>query len=370
MGTRRSRHNKGRKPIYKEHRQGTLSSDALNFCAVDLPPPRAPRQVPTPEDQTERAVRYNQNKAPYRRVATGRVINAGFNYLSDLIVRPGIQKFLWPLLLYRGQMNPGHAHRLWNMALLMMASEAETLSDGIRLVNNPVFSQLCGPVRAPAKHTMWTFFGRLWENQDTADLIPGLREYVRSLELGPSGLTPIPLETSERYCAPWRISAHPKFDPDAPRPARPESGARNLFYPYMIHDIGEPTEGHELVKLVNSVVPHTLPEQWRADVCQELIVGILSGEVSRGAIHDHVAKFISGQFKANPIMFGGDGEPHGLRFSLDKKFDRGDDERTLHDTLRDGSHEHWSDAEEEAEPSYQDVWEQADRQIRRKRFPP
>ena len=35
----------------------------------------------------------------------------------------GIEKRFGPLLLYRGRMNRGHAHRLWNMVLLMMASE-------------------------------------------------------------------------------------------------------------------------------------------------------------------------------------------------------------------------------------------------------
>lgn len=34
MGTRKSRHNKGRKPRYKEHRDCGASSDELNALAV------------------------------------------------------------------------------------------------------------------------------------------------------------------------------------------------------------------------------------------------------------------------------------------------------------------------------------------------
>lgn len=40
---------------------------------------------------------------PYHRRPTNRVVPVGMNYLSDLVVRPGMRKRLWPLCLYRGQ---------------------------------------------------------------------------------------------------------------------------------------------------------------------------------------------------------------------------------------------------------------------------
>lgn len=295
---------------------------------------------------------YRRKIRPYNRPATRTTINAGFNYLSDLIVRPGIQKRLWPLLLYRGSMTPGQAHRMWNMALLMMASEAETLADGLKLVNNPVFSQLCGPVRTPQKISLCTFFGRLWDNPDTADLIPGLREYVRSLELGPSHLTPVDLETTRAHCAPWRISLHPE-----PGKERVERGAPQRFYPYMVHDSKRPDEGADLVRLVNAAVPATLPEQWRADVCQEMIIGVLSGDISKGNLHDHVKKYIRSQFKANPTMFEG----NMLKFSLDAPLGDDDGDATMHDRLNGEAYDPSMDLEFERD--YQDAWDTADRSL-------
>lgn len=224
-------------------------------------------------------------KLPYHRGPTNRMMRVGMNYLSNLVVRPGIQKRLWPLCLYRGHLSLGDVHRKWNFALLMMAAEAETLADGIKLAGNEAFAQLCGPVRAPIKMSLNTFFGRLWDNPDVTDNIPGFTEYVRSLELGPSLLTPVPLETPALYCAPWRISTHPDFDPNA---ERPESGVKPLFYPYMAHDPKNIDEGRALALLANQLVPRELPEQIRADVCQDLVVGMISGEVQPDRANDFV----------------------------------------------------------------------------------
>lgn len=234
--------------------------------------------------------------ARYRAYATGRAIPAGMNYLTDLIVRPGIRKFLWPLLLYRGHMDPGHAHRLWNMALLMMASEAETLSDGIKIANNPAFSQLCGPVKAPIKTTMMSFFGRLWNSPDVTDNIPGFTEYVKSMQLGPCWLTPVALETGEQFCAPWRKSTHPDFDPQA---ERPEYGTRALYYPYIVHEAGVSGE-HDLVRLVNQLVPAYLPDQLRADACQDLVVSLLAGDLTVDNAPDWVEEYVRRVFRMHP----------------------------------------------------------------------
>lgn len=280
----------------------------------------------------------------YRARATGNLMPVGMNYLSDLIVRPGIRKFLWPLCLYRGQMNPGHAHRLWNFTLLMMAAEAETLADGMKLAHNPAYAQLCGPVNKPQKQTLYSFFGRLWNSPDVTDNIPGFTDYVRSMEIGPSWLTPVSRETSEQFCAPWRVSTHPDFDPKA---EKPESGAKALYYPYLAHD-PKKSDGEDLVLLANKLVPHTLPHDIRADVCQELIVSILSGEISRDQAHDHVQKHIGRVFKS--VEFKYMGSKH-LKFSMDAKI-RGydpEDDRSLHDVISDGLYQHWSEQMTEEE---------------------
>lgn len=245
-------------------------------------------------------------KLPYHRRSTNKVMSVGMNYLSDLVIRPGIRKRLWPLCLYRGNVSPGHAHRFWNVALLMMAAECQTLADGLKIINNSAFVQLCGTVRAPQKMTLNSFFGRLWDSPDVTDNIPGFTEYVRSLELGPSTLQRIELETYQQFCAPWRVSLHPDFDANA---EKPETGIRNLYYPYLAHDPKNEDDGRALVLLANQVVPEWLPEQIRADVCQDLIVGIMAGDVNPERADDFVIGYMRRIYRMFPQLqpqyFGG-----------------------------------------------------------------
>jgi hypothetical protein len=272
--------------------------------------------------------RKNAGRWPYQRAATGEVMHVGMNYLSELVVRPGIRKYLEPLCLYRGQMSPGHAHRYWNFVLLMMAAEAETLADGIRLYGNEAFAQLCGPQRAPSRMTLHSFFGRLWDNRDVTDEISGLTDYVRSLEIGPCRLAPVPHVTQERYCASWRISDHPEWDPKA---ERPESGVRALYYPYLAHNPKKPDDGRDLVLLANSLVPTYWPDFARADLCQELIVAILSSETTKENAHDYMQKAKRKFFKDQPFLYEqGQLAPK----SMDAPFGAEDD-RTLHDVIAD-----------------------------------
>lgn len=275
--------------------------------------------------------------------ATGQVMRPGLNYLSDLIVRPGIEKRLWPLCLYRGRVSPGAAHRMWNFALLMMAAEAPTLKDGLRLSNNPAFSQLCGPLRTPSLQTLYTFFGRLWDSNDVTDNIPGFSEYVKSLQLGPSLLRPVPLETEREFCAPWRISLHPEAG-QREKPFPGERGAPVTFYPYVIHDHAKP-EGHDLVAVVNEAVPHGLPEAIRADVCQDLILGILEGRIKRENVRDHVHRMIGKTFGDTEWKWMKDG---AVRWSFDGPLTNSPDEdRTLADVLHDGSFRYSADEMED-----------------------
>lgn len=265
-----------------------------------------------------------------KRPATGKVIPAGMNYLSDLIIRPGIEKKFGPLLLYRGAMYPGHAHRLWNMVLLMMASEAETISDGFKILNNPNFSQLCGPVRPPGRPTLISFFGRLWDNPLVAKNIEGLNEYVKFMDLGECWLQRVDRFSEKAECAPWRTSLHP----DKGTYVRKERGIpkkEDLFYPYIAHDAKKATT-NDLVMVVNAAVPKGWPEHVRADVCQDIIVAILSGEISRDQVHDHVKKFINRHFQSNPMYWEGG----RVRMSMDAPIGDPDGDMTLHDVLSDG----------------------------------
>lgn len=86
---------------------------------------------------------------------------------------------------------------------------------------------------------------------------------------------------------------------DALRRQRESSFVR---YPFIIQTRDTPE--HELLRFVNAAVPRQLPDQMRADVCQDLAVALLSGEVSRERAPALVKKLISANWKINPSRYG------------------------------------------------------------------
>lgn len=276
---------------------------------------------------------------PYHRRATGHLMNVGMNYLSELVVRPSMKKHMRPLCLYRGSMYPERALRYWNFALLMYAAEAATLADGLKLQNNPSFAQLCGPSKPLSKRTLHSFYGRLWDNPEVTNNIKGFGEYVKSLELGPSFLTQVDVESDRKFVPPWRVSTHLDFDAQA---IKPETGTKVLFYPFLVHD-PKTADGHDLVLLANKVVPEGLPHDIRADVCQELILSILDGKIKKENARDFVKKHIGKVFRSVAFKYEPSG---GLKMSFDAPLP-GTEDLNLHEIISDGSYTHWADQMEE-----------------------
>jgi hypothetical protein len=270
---------------------------------------------PRIERSPEQIRALNSSKGPYHWYSTGTATNPGMNYLSDLIIRPGIEKTFAPLLLYRGAMNRGRAHRMWNFILLMMAAEAETMSDGLKLVNNAAFSQLCGPLRPPSKPHLWSFLWRLYDNPSVTKNIEGLTEYVKMV----GGQHCWELQRVDRFsdridCAEWRISTHENAGQDYRDRERGIARSKQLFYPFMAHDPEKPDGARDLVLLVNGAVPDSWPEHIRADVCQDMIVGLLSGDIAVGDLNDAVGRYITKHFKTLPLKYDG----AGPRISFDQ----------------------------------------------------
>lgn len=238
----------------------------------------------------------------YRARPTNNVQRVGMNYLSDLIIRPGIEKRFGPLLLYRGCMNRGHAHRLWNMVLLMMAAECETLGDGLKVLHNPDFAQLCGPVRAPGKPSLWSFFFRLYDNPAVTKNIVGLTDYVELIGSDAWELQRVDRFSDQPFCASWRVSLHPDKGNYTPR-ERGIPRSEELFYPYIKHDPKQPDDGAALAKLVSAAVPSSVPEHIRADACQDLVVALLTGEISPYQVKERAAKFVTDVYRMHPTKF-------------------------------------------------------------------
>ena len=71
-----------------------------------------------------------------------------------------------------------------------------------------------------------------------------------------------------------------------------------LIYPYLAQETS--TADIELLDLINSSVPRKLPATIRADVCQELALALLSGEISVAEIPSWLTKTIAKQFSFDP----------------------------------------------------------------------
>lgn len=243
--------------------------------------------------------------------------------LESKIIRPGFEKHLTPLLMYRGNLSLGRAHRLWNLLVSAMEHEATYSDITQRLVMNADYSQLCGPDKPVTLSGVRGFVGRLIDNPLVMGEMPGLSGYVRELlpwYKGPPQLarvseesrrsrnvgvggwrtfedrrpvaTPLPknwnnlalrksnaelielLGVSQNIISRWRRETGLKaVVRDARAEARPA-----LIYPFLIHDAGKPE--HDLLRKVNEAVPRYLDPELRADICQDLVVGILCGDFS------------------------------------------------------------------------------------------
>jgi hypothetical protein len=99
------------------------------------------------------------------------------------------------------------------------------------------------------------------------------------------------------------------------------------FYPFIpkgLDVIADSIDGMELLIEVNKSVPKEIPEYAREDICQELLVAILSGEIERNLLADRaiIKGFISKTFKSISTW----------DLSLDAPL-YGDDDRTLLDII-------------------------------------
>ena len=282
--------------------------------------------------------------------------------LENKIVRPGIEAHLKPLIMYRGRVTLGDAHRMWNLILSGMEHEATIPDLTQRVQKNAAYSQLCCPNAVKPSVSICSFLSRLEDNPHVMAEVPGLAEYVdwlggwrfsltpvaevshNSRNIGAGGwrtfidrrVKPIPAgftkhaarmtttELVQHYgvsfptISNWRrkagITAPPRHW--SRRPA-------DLVYPFLIHDGGKPE--HSLLRKVNGAVPRGLDPSLRADMCQDLIVGILAGDLSEDDLGLPSRELTKRIWQSSPARYG--------ERSLEAVI--GDDDFTLLDTLAD-----------------------------------
>lgn len=69
---------------------------------------------------------------------------------------------------------------------------------------------------------------------------------------------------------------------------------RDKCWPYLSR---EPNDADALIMRVSAAVPKTMPEQVRADVCQDLILGVLAGDFTEADLTAQVSRYIRQHYK-------------------------------------------------------------------------
>jgi hypothetical protein len=236
--------------------------------------------------------------------------DANWNRLENDIILPGFEEKLVPLALYRGTRTLGHVHRNFNFAVAMMHSECESTADAFKLSNNPEFNQLCGPLAKRDSVQIYSIFSRLLDHPEVTDNIPGLTAYVRGFPLKHRfNLSTVPLVCPNRQAtAPWRENRAKKMPGRSPGTAAPKKpraiAPARLFYPFVIHKPRNDDGTFDLMVAVNNAVPKGLPDHIRADICQDLIVAILSGEMDKSELQGEVKGYTRKVLQMHPLKYG------------------------------------------------------------------
>jgi hypothetical protein len=231
--------------------------------------------------------------------------HVSLSILEDKIVRPGFEKHLKPLVMYRGNMTLGRAHRLWNTMLSGMEHEATFSDITQRLVHNPDVSQLCGSESKVTGQYLTSFCIRLLDNPKVLGEIPGFHEYIDWM-----------LPFYKRHSAPQRVSETTYRVRNMGAGGWRRLGKREqhltggnvkqttkgIVYPFLIHDGGKPE--HILLRKVNAAVPKYLDPETRADICQDLMVGILCGDFSEDDLNLPAKEMTKRVQKMFPTKYG------------------------------------------------------------------
>lgn len=171
----------------------------------------------------------------------------------------------------------------------------ESYRDGIDAFAPSGIGHECG-IHAPLQHgSLRSIFGRLRGARSFTDSISkAFTEYVEWIHPYQCVLTPVSLISTRRGDhAWWRKDAPYITRVYRPRELSPEM----LAYPYVR---GTPSPQHEMLLKVHGMIPSRITGDLRADLCQDLFVAILSGELTIENVPDAVRHYARQARKTAP----------------------------------------------------------------------
>lgn len=242
-----------------------------------------------------------------------RIKEPNIEKLTEEVIRPADD--LLPLFLFRGTKS-SCIKRNWNFSVAMMLSEVSSFSDGVKLSRIGETAHMCGKHGLFERHPLKSFFSRMWYHPKVTDRIPGMTEYVRWLLPKPYPLIAVPLVKKRMH---WRDAPWHEYEKKAPRMWRPPSHDLHVCYPFCGN-----ADSDSLVSRVHSMVPKGISADIRGDLCQDLLVSVLSGGLALENVPDAIAKHLRHARKFLPAS--------SRILSLDAPL-YGDTDRTMHDMI-------------------------------------
>lgn len=215
---------------------------------------------------------------------------ANLESLKNEIARHEIRPYLAPLQRFRGNVSIHRVHALWNFANAMMLSECESLAEGTRLYQSGDIGHLCGlHSKFMSHYSLAGIFNRIRLSPKVAALKPGMLEYAD-------------------WVNPYRF--------DLARVGAGKAASNRRALKTLTHDIGKSderfypfisrasTDDHALLMQIHAAVPRAVDHSIRGDVCQDLVCGVLAGEIRISELREAVPIFLETWRKLRPHELG------------------------------------------------------------------
>lgn len=214
-------------------------------------------------------------------------------------------------VLFRMSHSREYARALWNFTVAMMDAECDDLATAYEVISTSKdLTHLCGFHKLRFDACRWAqlrwFLTRVWQNQEMLSLKPQLKSYIEFLVENSkirAGKYSRPIGLIKSYGGrgwlPWRTEDWYADRYESRRRSRP--APLTEFWPYIT---GSPTDEHDLLLAVDGLVPRFFPNDVRSDICQEMIVAILSGDTTLENLRDGRVNYINELLKQMPSKYG------------------------------------------------------------------
>lgn len=265
-----------------------------------------------------------------------------YERLKDRIAERRPDAWFIPMLLYIGGQSIGQMQANWNFLQAMYELEVMTTGQAFKLgKESHDVLHICGRHAPMASMSLGGFISRVINSPEVwNDVEPQMRNYIREFihSQGGNFLSLCgPRQRIDRYAEPgtktrrsWRRDANYKSraSKKTERIAWEQKYGGVIkpvpnFWPFAVRQA--PTE-HEMLNAIDHLT-RGIPEQWRQDVCQDLVVAVLAGEVTLNNLKDALPEYVRGVFHAHPMKYG------DLSIDHPSPWSDGDKDRTLADVL-------------------------------------